>query len=186
LPRYTVEELLAFTALSGGDVSEAALILDIDEDYLQTAIEGRKLPRPVEKALERNLEDWSDENPEQAARVESVGALLNTYPELIEILDNDGVSEALINNPEFVDIFYKDPTKYYDERAGKWYSGGGLYPGAIDVIIEWATMRVDRKGKLKRQRDLSPMVNALEADNYDIGDVDESAFWEWFRSIYPG
>lgn len=211
MPRYTRGELTALVALTDGDVSAAADLIGADADYLQSAIDGRQLPRVIEKEIERGLEDYRDENPEHAEIIERVGGVLNWYPELIEIIDNDGVAEALVENPDFALIFHKDPTVWesdkplidketgeirvyaenYRGRYGepgeviyKKYSGGGLFPGAVDVVVDWATKKADG-GERRRQRNLSPMIEALRQDNFDISEIDESAFWEWFRNIYP-
>lgn len=184
---YTTGKLYALIALAGGDVSRAAEDLGVDEDVLQSAVDGQRLPLKLQRDLERKIEDFEDEqNRKQRELINGLTSLLDyEYPQLTEIFWNDGVAEALGAHPEFLDIFRKDPTKYYNEAKGKWYSGGGLYPGAVDVIVDWAKNTKKGTPRKRGQADLSPMVDALEEDNYEIGDIDESAFWSWFRSIYP-
>lgn len=166
MPRYTRGEYNALIALTGGDTSEAADLIGVDGDYLQAAADGRKLPRPVEKEIERALEDYRDENPDESDVIERVGDVLEWYPELITVIDNDGVAETLRDYPEFTDVL------------------NSFNPGVIEIVVNWAT-QTKAGGTRVRQRDLSPFVDALIADDFDIRDKD-SQFWRWFRSIYPG
>lgn len=185
MAQYTTGQLFALVALAGGDVSKAAELINVDEDVLQSAVDEQKLPLRLQRDLERSIEDYKDENAREAETIDRVSDLLdNWYPELKEIFWNDGIAEKLVERPEFIDIFYKDPTKWTED--GKTYSNGGLYPGAIEVIINWAKSTKEGKPRKKGQADLSPMIEALEEDDYEIGYIDDSAFWRWFRGIYPG
>lgn len=181
--RYTRGEFATFAHCYDG-VDEAAEVLGVDEDVLQSAINGQKLPRNLEKDLERRFEDFRDENPDTDAVITRVDAVLEMYPELFEIIDNDGVGKALVENEAFTDIFYKDPTFYTDPKTGERKSGGGLYPGAVVVIVEWAKKTKKGTPRKRGQADLTPMIKALEACDYDLSD-ESNAFWAWFRSIYP-
>lgn len=185
---YTTGKLYALIALAGGDVSRAADMLNVDEEVLQSAADEQRLPIKLQRDLERKIEDFEDDTATRKQRelINGLTSLLDyEYPQLKEIFYNDGVAEALGRHPEFLDIFRRDPTKHFNEAKGKYYSGGGLYPGAVDVIVNWAKNTKKGTPRKRGQADLSPMIDALEEDDYEIGDIDESAFWEWFRSIYP-
>src|SRR3954471_13864573 len=117
MPRYTTGQLYALVALAGGDVSKAAELIEVDEEILQSAVNEQKLPLRLQRDLERKLEDWNDEHSEYTDSLERLADLLdNWYPELKEIFWNDGIANAFARRPEFIDIFYKDPTRWQDER----------------------------------------------------------------------
>jgi len=152
--------------------TEAEQLTGIDADLLQKAIAGERLSDYEEALIDNgysNLQlyesdyvDFDSINKDAAFLSEDVQslALFQQEPELYD---------SLLESVSFNQIDMDDLREHYGLFANLSYN-------QADKLFAW--LEDDEKNEAKE------FFEAYELDGDDFWDIDESAFWEWFREVF--
>jgi|CXWL01.1.fsa_nt_gi hypothetical protein len=173
-----LSELTIITTRSGG-YEESAELLDIDADLIERAITGKSLSRLEKLEIDQAVAGYISnlDNPNDANDLLSTAGTLTASEAFISDNDNSillrtALVEGLIEQSDLEQGY----SLFANLSQGQQGNIFGILQDGIDG---------GHKEKESAIKDLREMFDGYYADDMDInGDVNESAFWEWFREVF--
>ncbi len=189
LPEGTLIDKLAVLA-NLNTIDTASEILDTDVDLLLKAIEGYRLNRLEQERLRGSYSElYQDPNLQNQYNididyVEREAAILTDSIKEVD-LELAQIFRNVVSNGEIdLDTFDK----------GYHLLGGTLPRNQLARILEsyqelaekgFYTTYIDGKEVHRTNKiDLNEMFEMYEADGFDIWNIEDSEFWEWFRELF--
>lgn len=167
-----------------GGIDEVAELLETDEDLLQFAIEGGGVTFAQDAEINRALNNFildKDSQDEYQIDIEKLFGINDNGYSTGAGYDNalEDVSSA-INDQDDINLFrwaVADGRVELDELATSslLFKQGHSTPNVIDKIVSWL---------VEDAHNAKEFLDLFELDGFNIQDVQDSFFWEWFRETF--
>lgn len=165
---------LAILANQLDGIDEVADLLNLDEDFIQYAIENNALDFQQTAELKRAISDFELDNELQfeyglnAQEIQQHAEQLNVVHS--RLASNEGIDafrESVANNELSMDDL---------ETAEIFFSNSYLTPNIQNAVLSWVAVGNNPKEFLEQ----------FELDGERLDGIEDSAFWEWYRDTFYG